>query len=265
MFVLALWLPAFPQEPADSVEGRRLFDALEYDQALPFLDRAIGALSRRPGATRPGAPLSSRPSRCAPARASALATARALSPTSARCSAGARLHAGRGRLATRCRDSRRSPRDHHRLHRADARSKGCAIAGGRRAAYLREWPFGRGGRRAHAPRVTNRVSSDRSARDRAGGTEPAAAHRAGATSSVVTMVTTPPGVEVFVNGVSKGHTDPAAAAGAAAAVAAQLQVPMEQVAALVLTDLTRAPSTSSSGVSATSRRGGGFPLPSSAT
>ena len=58
------------------------------------------------------------------------------------------------------------------------------------------------------------------------------------TASVVTMITTPPGAEVFVNGVSKGRTDPAAASGAAAAVAAQLQVPVEQIAALVLTDLT---------------------------
>jgi hypothetical protein len=55
MLLLALTLcaPAFAQEPADLVEGRRLFDALEYDQALPFLDRAIGLLepqaSRDPG------------------------------------------------------------------------------------------------------------------------------------------------------------------------------------------------------------------------
>ena len=58
------------------------------------------------------------------------------------------------------------------------------------------------------------------------------------TASVVTMVTTPPGAEVFVNGVSKGRTDPTVAASATAAVAAQLQVPVEQLAALVLTDLT---------------------------
>ena len=57
------------------------------------------------------------------------------------------------------------------------------------------------------------------------------------TSSVVTMFTTPPGAEVFVNGVSKGRTEPAAAAATAAAVAAQLQVPVEQIAALVLTDI----------------------------
>ena len=58
------------------------------------------------------------------------------------------------------------------------------------------------------------------------------------TASVVTMITTPPGTEVFVNGVSKGRTDPAAAPATAAAVAAQLQVPVEQIAALVLTDMT---------------------------
>ena len=55
MLFLALMLcaRAFAQEPADLVEGRRLFDALEYDQALPFLDRAISLLepqaSRDPG------------------------------------------------------------------------------------------------------------------------------------------------------------------------------------------------------------------------
>jgi len=37
-------VPALAQEPADLIEGRRLFDALEYDQALPFLDRAVSAL-----------------------------------------------------------------------------------------------------------------------------------------------------------------------------------------------------------------------------
>ena len=42
LLLLALCAPVFAQEPADLVEGRRLFDALEYDQALPFLDRAIG-------------------------------------------------------------------------------------------------------------------------------------------------------------------------------------------------------------------------------
>src|SRR5690606_38387163 len=47
------------------------------------------------------------------------------------------------------------------------------------------------------------------------------------TSSVVTLTTSPPGVEVFVNGVSKGRTDSAAAANTAAAVAAQLQVPQD--------------------------------------
>jgi len=44
LLLLALCAPVFAQEPADLVEGRRLFDALEYDQALPFFDRVIGLL-----------------------------------------------------------------------------------------------------------------------------------------------------------------------------------------------------------------------------
>jgi tetratricopeptide (TPR) repeat protein len=56
LVLLLLWfaVPAAAQEPAELVEGRRLFDALEYEQALPLLDRAVAMLEpqvlRDPGA-----------------------------------------------------------------------------------------------------------------------------------------------------------------------------------------------------------------------
>ena len=124
LLALALCAPAFAQEPADLVEGRRLFDALEYDQALPFLDRAIGLLE--PQAARdPGQPhrahlrvRDARPRafRHGQPRGRRHRLSRAARP-------GARLHAGRRRLAARRRDSRRGPRRHDRLHRVDARSR----------------------------------------------------------------------------------------------------------------------------------------------
>lgn len=57
-------------------------------------------------------------------------------------------------------------------------------------------------------------------------------------SSVVTLVSSPPDTEVFVNGVSKGRTSAVADPAALAAAAAQTGVPAGELGVLVLTDLT---------------------------
>ncbi len=239
MLVIALCGPVLAQEPADLVEGRRLFDALEYDQALPFLDRAIAVLE--PQAARD------------PASRTALISAFGMR---------ARARVGMGNREGAVTDFRAllglepgftlpdgvSPRvvailDEVRtatigtieltLEPTDAQ---LVVDGVPRAAGDGRLAVAAG---AHTLRVsrTGFGPVDQPVTVLAGQSLPLriALER---TASVVTMVTTPPGVEVFVNGVSKGRTDPALAAGAAAAVAAQLQVPIEQVAALVLTDLT---------------------------
>ncbi len=239
LLVLALCAPAFAQEPADLVEGRRLFDALEYDQALPFLDRAIGLLE--PQAARD------------PASRTALIAAFEMR---------ARARFGMGNREGAVTDFRAllglepgftladgvSPRvvailDEVRvatigsieltLDPADAQ---LVVDGVPRTVGNGRLAVAAGAHTLRVSRIGFRPI-DQPVTVLAGQSLPlrVALER---TSSVVTMVTTPPGAEVFVNGVSKGRTDPAAAAGTAAAVAAQLQVPVEQVAALVLTDLT---------------------------
>ncbi|HEX7085565.1 MAG TPA: PDZ domain-containing protein [Vicinamibacterales bacterium] len=57
------------------------------------------------------------------------------------------------------------------------------------------------------------------------------------TSSVVTLISAPADTEVFVNGVSKGRTAPAADPSAFAEAAAQAGVPAGELGVLVLTDL----------------------------
>ena len=256
----------FAQEPADLVEGRRLFDALEYDQALPFLDRAIGLLE--PQASRD------------PASRTALISAFEMR---------ARARFGMGNREGAVTDFRAllglepgftlaegvSPRvvailDEVRvatigsieltLDPADAQ---LVVDGVPRTVGNGRLAVAAG---AHTLRVsrTGFRPIDQPVTVLAGQNLPlrVALER---TASVVTMITTPPGTEVFVNGVSKGRTDPAAAAGAAAAVAAQLQVPVEQIAALVLTDLTTGTFDVEFRGTATSPSGGGSRLASSAT
>jgi hypothetical protein len=239
LLVLALCAPAFAQEPADLVEGRRLFDALEYDQALPFLDRAISVLE--PQASRD------------PASRTALISAFEMR---------ARARFGIGNREGAVTDFRAllglepgfvlpegvSPRVVAMLDEVRVATIGSieltldpldaqlVVDGVPR-------PVGNGRLAVAAGAHTLRVSRlgyrpiDQPVTVLAGQNLPlrVALER---TASVVTMVTTPPGAEVFVNGVSKGRTDPTVAPSTTAAVAAQLQVPVEQLAALVLTDLT---------------------------
>lgn len=239
LLLLALCAPAAAQEPPDLIEGRRLFDALEYDQALPFLDRAVVLLE--PQAIRD------------PASRTALIAAFEMR---------ARARFGTGNREGAVTDFRAllglepgftladgvSPRvvailDEVRIATIgtieltlDPPDAQLVVDGVPRTVGNGRLAVAAG---AHTLRVsrTGFRSIDQPVTVLAGQNLPlrVALER---TSSVVTMVTTPPGTEVFVNGVSKGRTDPAAATGATAAVAAQLQVPVEQLAALVLTDLT---------------------------
>ena len=238
MLVL-LAMPAGAQvEPPDLMEGRRLFDALEYDQAMPYLDRAIALLE--PQAVRDA---SSR---------AALIGAYEMR---------ARARFGLGNREGAIADFRTLlNHDPGFALGADVSPRVVAVLDEVRTATIGTLELtlepadaqlvvdgvprdGAGGRLAVAAGAhTLRVSrigyraTDQPVTIMAGQTLPlrVALER---TSSVVTLVTTPPDAEVFVNGVSKGRTDPAAAAPVAAAVSAALQVPQEQVAALVLTDL----------------------------
>jgi PDZ domain/Tetratricopeptide repeat-like domain/PEGA domain len=239
VLVLALCAPAFAQEPADLVEGRRLFDALEYDQALPFLDRAIGLLE--PQAARD------------PASRAALMSAFEMR---------ARARFGMGNREGAVTDFRAllglepgftlaegvSPRvvailDEVRVATIGAIELTLDPTDAQLSVDGVPRTVGNGRLAVAAGAHTLRVSRtgfrpiDQPVTVLAGQKLPLriALER---TASVVTMITTPPGTEVFVNGVSKGRTDPAAASATAAAVAAQLQVPVEQIAALVLTDMT---------------------------
>ena len=231
--------PALAQEPADLVEGRRLFDALEYDQALPFLDRAISALE--PQASRD------------PASRTALISAFEMR---------ARARFGIGNREGAVADFRAllglepgfalpegiSPRvvailDEVRVATIGSVELTLDPLDAQLVVDGVPRPVGNGRLAVAAGAHTLRVSRigyrpiDQPVTVLAGQNLPlrVALER---TASVVTMVTTPPGAEVFVNGVSKGRTDPTVAASATAAAAAQLQVPVAQLAALVLTDLT---------------------------
>lgn len=241
--VVLVWLsvlaPAVAQEPADLIEGRRLFDALEYDQALPFLDRAVSLLE--PQASRDAA------SRTALIAAFEM-RARARFGTGNREGAVADFRALLGLEPGFTLADGVSPRvvallDEVRiatigsieltLDPADAQ---LIVDGVPRAVGTGRLAVAAG---AHTLRVsrTGFRSVDQPVTVLAGQTLPlrVALERV---SSVVTMITTPPGAEVFVNGVSKGKTDPASAGAAITAAAAQLQVPEAQLAALVLTDMT---------------------------
>jgi hypothetical protein len=238
-FALLALLAAVPvpaQEPADLVEGRRLFDALEYEQALTFLDRAISALE--PQASRD------------PGGRTALISALEMR---------ARARFGMGNREGAVADFRTLLSHEPSFALPDGVSpRVVAVLDEVRAATIGTIeltldpadaqlvvdgvprPPGDGRLAVAAGAHTLRVSRtgfraiDQPVTVLAGQSLPlrVALER---TSSVVTLVTTPPGAEVFVNGVSKGKTETAAAG---AAAAAQLQVPAEQVAGLVLTDLS---------------------------
>ena len=239
LLAVALCTPVFAQEPADLVEGRRLFDALEYDQALPFLDRAIGVLE--PQASRD------------PASRAALISAFGMR---------ARARFGIGNREGAVSDFRAllglepgfalpegvSPRvvailDEVRVATIGSIELTLDPLDAQLVVDGVPRPVGNGRLAVAAGAHTLRVSRigyrpiDQPVTVLAGQNLPlrVALER---TASVVTMITTPPGAEVFVNGVSKGRTDPTVAASATAAAAAQLQVPVAQLAALVLTDLT---------------------------
>ena len=237
--VLLLAMPAGAQvEPPDLVEGRRLFDALEYDQAMPLLDRAIALLE--PQAVRDTSSraaligayeMRARARFGLGNREGAIADFRTLLNLDPGFALGAdvspRVVAVHDEVRTATIGTLELA-----LDPADAQlvvdGVPRADAGGRLAVAAG----------AHTLRVsrTGYRAIDQPVTIMAGQTLPlrVALER---TSSVVTLVTTPPDAEVFVNGVSKGRTDPAAAAQVAAAASAALQVPQEQVAALVLTDL----------------------------
>ena len=237
--LLLLCVPAGAQEPADLVEGRRLFDALEYDQALPFLDRAIVMLEPQAGRD--------------PGSRTALISAFEMR---------ARARVGIGNREGAVSDFRAllglepgftlaegvSPRvvailDEVRVATIGAIELTLEPSDAQLVVDGVPRVLGNGRLSVAAGAHTLRVSRtgfraiDQPVTVLAGQNLPlrVALER---TSSVVTMITTPPGAEVFLNGVSKGRTDPAAVSSVAATVAAQLQLPVEQIAGLVLTDLS---------------------------
>ncbi len=239
LLALTVCAPVFAQEPADLVEGRRLFDALEYDQALPFLDRAIGVLEPQAGrdpasrtALIAGFEMRARARFGIGNREGAVSDFRALLGLEP----GFALADGVSPRVVAILDDVRIATIGAIELTLDPTDAQLVVDGVSR-------PFGNGRLAVAAGAHTLRVSRtgfgpvDQPVTVLAGQSLPLriALQR---TASVVTMVTTPPGAEVFVNGVSKGRTDAAAAAGAGAAVAGQLQVPVEQIAALVLTDMT---------------------------
>ncbi len=238
---LVLWLaaPALAQtQSPDLAEGRRLFDALEYDQALPYLDRAI--LSLEPQALRD------------PSSRTVLISAYEMR---------ARARFGIGNRDGAVNDFRAllnldpgfmladgvSPRVVAVLDEVRAATIGTleltldpadaqlVVDGVPRGTSTGRLAVAAGAHTLRLSRIGYRTI-DQPVTVMAGQSLPlrVALER---TTSVVTLVTAPPGAEVFVNGVSKGKTEPAAAAAVAAATASALQVPPEQVAALVLTDL----------------------------
>jgi hypothetical protein len=236
LLALLAAVPVLAQEPADLVEGRRLFDALEYEQALTFLDRAVAALE----------PVASRD----PASRTALIAALEMR---------ARARFGMGNREGAVADFRTLLSHEPGFALPDGVSpRVVAVLDEVRAATIGTIeltldpadaqlvvdgvprPVGDGRLAVAAGAHTLRVSRtgfrpiDQPVTVLAGQNLPlrVALER---TSSVVTLVTTPPGAEVFVNGVSKGKTETAAAG---AAAAAQLQVAADQVAGLVLTDLS---------------------------
>jgi hypothetical protein len=231
--------PAWAQEPAELVEGRRLFDALEYEQALPLLDRAVAMLE--PQAFRD------------PASRAALISAFELR---------ARARFGMGNPEGAVSDFRAllglepgftladgvSPRVVALLDEVKTTTIGTIElqldpADGQLLVDGVPRPYGNGRISVAAGAHTLRVSRigfrpiDQPVTVMAGQSLPLRITLE-RVSSVVTLTTAPPGTEVFVNGVSKGKTETAAAAPFASDVATHLQIAQDQVAALMLTDLS---------------------------
>lgn len=234
---LLLAVPAVAQEPADLIEGRRLFDALEYEQAMPLLDRAVALLE--PQALRD------------PASRAALISAFEMR---------ARARFGMGNREGAVSDFRAllslepgfelpegvSPRVVALLAEVKLATIGTieltldpadaelVVDGVPRTYGDGRLAVAAGAHTLRVARVGFRPI-DQPVTVLAGQSLPLriALERV---ASVVTIITTPPDAEVFVNGVSKGRTE--AGLPAAAAAAADLQSPADQVAALVLTDLS---------------------------
>lgn len=231
--------PASAQEPAELIEGRRLFDALEYEQALPLLDRAVVMLE--PQAFRD------------PASRAALINTFELR---------ARARFGMGNREGAVSDFRAllgldpgfvladgvSPRVVALLDEVKTTTIGTIElqldpGDGQLLVDGVPRPYGNGRIAVAAGAHTLRVSRigfrpiDQPVTVMAGQSLPLRITLE-RVSSVVTLTTAPPGAEVFVNGVSKGKTDTAAAITFAADVARHLQIAQDQVAALVLTDLS---------------------------
>ena len=238
---LALWVaaPAFAQtQPPDLTEGRRLFDALEYDQALPYLDRAI--VSLEPQALRDpsvrtvliGAyEMRARARFGIGNREGAVNDFRLL----LNLDAGFTLPEGVSPRVVALLDEVRTATIGTIELTVDPADVELVVDGVPRGTSTGKLAVAAGAHTLRLSRIGYRTI-DQPVTVMAGQSLPlrVALERM---TSVVTLVTTPPGAEVFVNGVSKGKTDPAAANAVAAATASALQVPPEQVAALVLTDL----------------------------
>jgi hypothetical protein len=245
---VAVWLllatllgvsPAFAQEPAELVEGRRLFDALEYEQALPLLDRAVAMLE----------PLAFRE----PASRAALVNAFELrararfgmsNPEGAMSDFRALLGLEPGftlpdgvspRVVALLDEVRTATIGTIELQ-LDPADGQLIVDGVPRPSTGGKLAVAAGAHTLRVSRVGYRPI-DQPVTVMAGQTLPLriALERV---SSVVTLTTAPAGAEVFVNGVSKGKTETAAAAAFAADVASHLQIAQDQVAALILADLS---------------------------
>jgi hypothetical protein len=227
-----------PAELPEMVQARTLFDALDYEQAIPMLDRAIMLLE--PAALRDPAARSrsSRPTRCARAPASARAIATAPSPTSARARAEPLVHARRSGLAARRRAARRGEVHDRRHHRAADHSGDVSVqvdgvpvrsSGGKVSLATG----------AHSLKITRPgyKSAEQPVIITAGQVVPLQLTLE-RVSTVLTVVSSPPDVEVFVNGVSRGKTGSGPVPASLAGVPAQLGVPASLVSQpLVIGDI----------------------------
>ncbi len=231
-FALSISLGAQSAAP-ELVEGRRLFDALEYDQALPFLDKAIAVLE--PEATRDAA------TRAALISAHEM-RARARFGMGNREGAVADFRALLALDPAFALEDSVSPRVIAVLDEVRIATIGTielTLEPGDAQLVVDGVPreYGTGRLAIAAGAHTLRVSRtgyrplDQPVTVMAGQSLPlrVALERVG---SVVTLVTTPPDTEVFVNGVSKGRTE--VVSGTDSSAAPQGGGP----ASLVLTDLT---------------------------
>ena len=167
MLLLTLCAPAFAQEPADLVEGRRLFDALSTTRRCRFSIAPSVCSSPRPAAIPAAARRSSRPSRCARARAfgignreGAVADFRALLGLEP----GFMLPEGVSPRVVAILDEVRMATIGAIELTLDPADAQLVVDGVPRAAWQR--PLVGRGRRAHPSRLADGFSADRSAGDR---------------------------------------------------------------------------------------------------